>query len=281
MGDVIYNLVAWLIPLDCLQLRFMQRALCAIALLAPACALLGVPVVNLRMAFFSDAIGHAALAGVAAGLLIGIDPHISTMILALMMAAGILWVQSHSRLSTDTVIGVLAAGVVATGLALISRHREITRETTRFLYGDILTVTDADVLTMGIFTLVVIGILAWRSNRLLALSLNADLARAHGRLAAFDRWLFAAVLAIATVLAVRAVGVLLVTAMLIVPAATARNLGRSAASQPWIAAAVGLCCGVLGLIASAQSWCGAAAGPTMVLLSVLCFVASTVWLKIR
>jgi len=268
MLEPLLDLIAW-----CgVEHRFLQRAFLAVLLLAPACAVLGVPVINLRLAFMSDAIGHAALAGVAVGLLVGIDPRLSTALLALGMAAAILLVLAKGRLSPDTAIGVLAAGVVSAGLALISRQRELGREATRFLYGDVLTVSDGDLVLLLILAVVVWVVVAWRWNRWLALALHADLATVHGRAGVFDRLVFAVLVALVSVVAARVVGVLLVTAMLIVPAAAARCASRRASSQPWIAAGLGLVAGTGGLLLSALPVVATAAGPTMVLLEVALFV---------
>lgn len=261
---------------DWLESGFVQRALAAVALLCPACAMLGVPVVNLRMAFFSDAVGHAALTGVAVGVLVGLDPRLSTVLLALALGAAILLILRVSRLATDTIISVLASGVVAAGLALVSRNGMIRNQAAPYLYGNVLTVDDGDLLALAALAAATVGVLAWRSNRLLALALNPTLARAHGRAAAFDRWLFALLLAVASALAVRTVGVLLVTALLVVPAATARNLAGTAAKQPWLAACIGLVCGVGGVLLSLQPAIATPSGPTIVLLAVLLFAVSLV-----
>lgn len=256
---------------------FLQRALLAVILLAPLCALVGVPVVNLRLAYLTDAIGHTALAGVAVGLLIGIDPRLSTITLALGLGVAILAIARRSRLSTDTVIGILAATVVAAGLALLSRERGLAREAQRFLVGDVLTVTGTDLALLGGAAVLTIGILGWRWNRLLALAFDADLAAVHGRSGRADRLLLGLVLAVATALIVRSVGVLLATALVVIPAATARTLSARATLQPWLALAVALIAGVTGLLVSAQAWMATATGPTIVLVAAGLFGAATLW----
>ena len=109
------------LPLDCLQLRFMQQALFALLLLAPMASVLGVEVISFRMAFFSDAIGHSAFAGVALGLILAVDPHISMPLFGLLVGLGIMAVRRRSSLSSDTVIGIVFSAVVAFGLAVVSR----------------------------------------------------------------------------------------------------------------------------------------------------------------
>ncbi len=255
---------------------FLQRALLAVILLAPLCALVGVPVVNLRLAYLTDAIGHTALAGVAVGLLIGIDPRLSTVVLSLLLGVIILAVARRSRLSTDTVIGILASTVVAGGLALLSRERGLAREAQRFLVGDVLTVTPLDLGLLAAVAALTLGILGWRWNRLLALAFDPDLAQVHGRAGRADRLLLGVVLALSTALIVRSVGVLLATALVVIPAATARTLSSRAALQPWLALGAALVAGISGLLLSAQPTIATASGPTIVLMAALLFGLATV-----
>ncbi|WP_297217550.1 metal ABC transporter permease [uncultured Desulfovibrio sp.] len=262
------------IPLDCLQLSFMQQALLAILLLAPMTAALGVSVISFRMAFFSDAIGHSAFAGVALGLLLSLNPLFTMPAFGVLVGLGIMAVRRGSTLSADTSIGIVFSAVVAFGLAVVSRAPGMARNMQQFLYGDILTVSNTE---LG-FLLLLFGVLvvfAWVGyNRLLFIALNPVMARAHGVRVAAWQYAFAALLALVVMFAVRAVGVLLVTALLIVPAATARNLARTAGSMFWWAQAVSLCSGVGGLLLSAQEWLGTASGATIILLSCFCFLCS-------
>ena len=108
-----------LMPLECMQMRFMQTAMLGLILIAPMAALAGTQVVNFRMAFFSDAIGHSAFAGVAFGLLFALSPGITMPLLALIVGIGIMAVKQRSGLSTDTIIGVFFSAVVAAGLFVI------------------------------------------------------------------------------------------------------------------------------------------------------------------
>lgn len=263
------------IPLDCLQLSFMQQALLAIILLAPMTAALGVSVISFRMAFFSDAIGHSAFAGVALGLLLSINPLFTMPAFGVLVGLCIMAVRRGSTLSADTSIGIVFSAVVAFGLAVVSRAPGMARSMQQFLYGDILTVSSTE-LGFLLLLLVVLLFFEWIGyNRLLFIALNPVMARAHGVRVAVWQYAFAALLALVVMFAVRAVGVLLVTALLIVPAATARNLARTAGGMFWWAQAVALCCGVAGLLLSAQEWLATASGATIILLSCFCFLCST------
>ena len=263
------------IPLDCLQLSFMQQALLAIILLAPMTAALGVSVISFRMAFFSDAIGHSAFAGVALGLLLSINPLFTMPAFGVLVGLCIMAVRRGSTLSADTSIGIVFSAVVAFGLAVVSRTPGMARSMQQFLYGDILTVSSTE-LGFLLLLFVVLLFFEWIGyNRLLFIALNPVMARAHGVRVAVWQYAFAALLALVVMFAVRAVGVLLVTALLIVPAATARNLARTAGGMFWWAQAVALCCGVAGLLLSAQEWLATASGATIILLSCFCFLCST------
>jgi zinc transport system permease protein len=270
----LYNAVRAAVPLECMDARFMQRALVALVLLAPMCAAMGVQVVNFRMAFFSDAISHSAFAGVALGLLLGLDVHFSTALLGVVVGMGIVAVGRRSSLSTDTVIGVFFSAVVAFGLAVVSRDRNVARDLQRFLYGDILTIGDGEILCLGALAAVLAAFQAFGYNRLLYIGLNPVLAEVHGVRVAAYRYVFAALLSLVVVFAVWAVGVLLVTALLLVPAAAARNLARSAGTMFWWALLVGSTSAVAGLLISAQPSVATATGATVVLCSVAWFVVS-------
>jgi len=111
----IYALIS-MIPLDCLQMRFMQQALLGVLLLAPMASVLGVEVINFRMAFFSDAIGHSAFAGVALGLILAVPPRLAMPLFGILVGLGIMAVRRKSDLSSDTVIGIVFSAVVAFGL---------------------------------------------------------------------------------------------------------------------------------------------------------------------
>ena len=125
-----------------MQSRFMQQALLALLLLAPMTAAMGILVVNFRMAFFAEAISHSAFTGVALGMLLTVSPELTMPLFGLAVGLGIVAAQHHSSLASDTVIGVFFSGMVAFGLAMVSRDRSLARDMQRFLYGDILTIID-------------------------------------------------------------------------------------------------------------------------------------------
>lgn len=270
----VYDLLARLLPFEAFQAGFMQRALLGLLLISPMAAAMGVQVVNFRMAFFSDAISHSAFAGVALGLIFAISPGWTMPLFGLLVGLAIVAMQRRSTLSSDTVIGVVFAAVMAFGLAMVSRDRGVARDLQRFLYGDILTITEADLAALAALFVAVLAFEAWSYNRLLYLGLSPVLAHAHRvRIAAYQ-YAFAGLLALVVMFSIWAVGVLLVTALLVVPAAAARNLARSAGPMFWWAVLISIVSAVAGLAISAQEWAGTATGPTIVLCGFLCFLVS-------
>ena len=277
----LYTLLAQLLPFEAMQARFMQQALAGLLLLTPMTAVMGILVVNFRMSFFADAISHSAFAGVALGLLFVLDPDWTMPAFGLVVGLGIMVMQRHSSLSSDTVIGVFFSTMVAFGLAIVSRDRSLARDLQRFLYGDILTISDDQVLALFGLFLVVMAFLAISYNRLLYIGLNSTLAQAHRIRVAVLQYLFAGLLALIVMFAVQAVGVLLVTALLIVPAAAARNFARSAGSMFWWSLLVSLSSAVGGLLLSAQDWARTATGATIILVACLWFALSMVAASLR
>jgi len=277
----LYTLLAQLLPFEAMQARFMQQALAGLLLLTPMTAVMGILVVNFRMSFFADAISHSAFAGVALGLLFVLNPDWTMPAFGLVVGLGIMFMQRHSSLSSDTVIGVFFSTMVAFGLAIVSRDRSLARDLQRFLYGDILTISDDQLLALFGLFLVVMAFLAISYNRLLYIGLNSTLAQAHRIRVAVLQYLFAGLLALIVMFAVQAVGVLLVTALLIVPAAAARNFARTAGSMFWWSLLVSLSSAVGGLLLSAQDWARTATGATIILVACLWFALSMVATSLR
>lgn len=276
--DTIYNLLG-LLP--GLETRFMRQALLGLLLLTPMTAMLGVHVLNFRMAFFSDAVGHSAFAGLALGLILAAPPHTAALVFGVLVGLGIMAVQRRSGLSADASIGIVFSAVVAFGLAVVSRAPGIGRQIQQYLYGDILTITSAEIAVLAILlaVIVIFEILGW--NRMLALALSPSLARVDGVSAGFWQYVFAGLLALVVMFCVRAVGVLLVTAMLIVPAAAARNLARDMRGMFWYSILVAASSGAAGLWLSAQEWLATASGATVILVACAWFAVSSLVAKAR
>jgi len=273
----VYDLIGAVVPCQCLELTILRRALLGLLLLSPMAGAMGVQVVNFRMAFFSDAISHSVFAGVAFGVLLAVSPGWILPLFGLLVGLLIMLLMRRSSLSPDTVTGVIFSGVVAFGLVIVSREPTVSQNIEQFIYGDILTISDADILLMALLLTIVLGFQFFGFNRLLYISLHPVLARTHRVRVAAYQYLFAGLLALVVILVYSAVGVLLVTAMLVVPAAAARNFSRSAGGMFWWAMLVSSSSSVAGIIISAQEWANSAAGATVVLVSFFWFLLSIVY----
>ena len=265
------------IPLEIMEYEFMRMALLGLLIIAPMAAVCGTQVVSFNMSFFSDAIGHSAFAGVAVGLVLAVSPDLTMPLIALIVGLGIMAVKQRSGLSSDTVIGVVFSAVVAAGLAIVSLYPSAVRDSQMFLYGDILTISAEDIVLMLILAFVFLVFQLISFNRLICIELNPQLAKAHRIPVCVYQYFFAVMLSLVVIFSVKAVGVLLVTAMLITPAAAARNLASSYGKMLWISLAVGLFSAVAGLFLSAQEWMGTSTGSTIVLCSCLIFGISLIF----
>lgn len=266
--------LAGMLPLECMQFTFMQEAFWAIVILSPLAASAGIQVVNFRMSFFSDAIGHSVFAGVALGLLLSVSTTLSTAVLALLVGLGIMAMKRRSNLSSDTVIGVFYSAVAALGLALVSRNQSIAGNMQGFLYGDILTITRSEIGLLFLLGIVFFLFQIFAFNALMSIGLNEQLAKAHRIKTGLYQYSYVALLALIVIFSVKACGVLLVTALLIVPSAAARNVAESARGMFFLAALFGLVSGIGGLLLSAQEKIAASSGATIVLVSSLLFLGT-------
>lgn len=251
------------------QYEFMRTALWAVLLLVPLLSLLGTLVVNNRMSFFSDALGHSALTGVAIGVLAGVSEYRPVMVLFGVAFALLMNRIRRSRLSsTDTVIGVFSSVGVALGLTLLSARGNLSNYQS-LLVGDILSITPEELWTLA--AVLAVTVLVWVScfNGFFAVSISPSVAKSKGLPVGLLDNLFVVLVAVVVMLAIRWVGLLLINAMLILPAAAARNVARSMRSFHLLSVVFGLFAGTLGLMTSYYN--GIATGPTIILVLAAVF----------
>ena len=251
------------------QYDFMRNAFFAILLIMPLFMLLGTLVVNNGMAFFSDALGHSAMTGVGIGVILSVGNTNLVMVVFGILFALLMNRIRHSRLSsTDTVIGVFSSCGIALGLVILSRGGGFAKYQS-LLIGDILNISTTELISLAI-TLVVVALLwLFCFNRLHAVSINSSLARSKGiRVKLLDN-LFVVVIAVVVMMAIRWVGLLIINAMLILPAAAARNVARSMRSYHVYALLFSLFSGITGLILSYYN--AVATGPMIVLIAAALF----------
>lgn len=263
-----------MIDLTLLTLPFFQRALIVGLLLSLLMSLLGVIVILRRLSFFADAIGHAALTGIALGLLLQVNPFLSALIYAVLVAFGLAAVQRRSRLPLDSLLGVFFAASVALGVILVQRTPGYQSNLLAFLFGDILTVSRLDVVLTIIITAVALAALARLGKPFISLAFNPSLAKAEGvPVATLERTLLL-LLAALVALSIKIVGVILVTALLVIPAATAHNLATSLSRLFTLSALLGPLTVISGMLLSATL--NTAPGPTIILTGSSLFALSLI-----
>lgn len=274
--DLLFSATGHLLPFGFAEPFFMKRAILAMLFIAPAAAAVGVPLVHFRMAFFSDAIGHSAFTGVAIGVLLGVHPLLTMVAFGLFVAWAITLVRGRTELSPDTVIGVFFSTVIALGIAIISAQKGLTRNLQAYLYGDLLAVSETELLWMGMLLGVVGAYLFVAFNKIMLIGVHEGFAKSMGVPVRGLEISFALVVALVVTTAIRAVGILLVTALLVVPAAAARNVARGIVSAFWAAIAIAVVSGLLGIASS--YYLDTATGATVVLFASA-FFAITALLK--
>jgi len=218
--------------------EFLLYALAAGMGVALAAGPLGCFVVWRRMAYFGDATAHAAILGVAIALLSNLPIFLGVLIAALAMAV-LVAARRESGLAMDTLLGVAAHSALAIGLVAVSLVPGRPLDLEAYLFGDILSLSKWDLRVIWIGAIAILGILIWRWNAMLMATLNHDLASAEGLNPDRERLILSLTLAVLVAVAIKVVGALLITAMLIIPAATARSLGSTPERMAVIAAGLG------------------------------------------
>jgi len=242
------------IILQPLQYAFMTRGLFAAILVGIICAVIGTYVVLRGMAFFGDALAHSILPGVAIGYLIGDGARGPVFWWALLAAIGssigIGTISKNKKIKEDTAIGVIFAGMFALGVALISSVKSYTADLSHFLFGDVLGVSNADLLRIIIFGIIIIGIVIAFYKEFLLISFDHVMAATLRLPVRFLDYLLFILIAITIVVSLQTVGVALMVAMLVTPAATATLLSKRMTSIMLIAALLAAASAIIGLYLS-------------------------------
>ena len=262
------------ILIDLFTLPFMQRAFVAVLLLGVLCGVFGVFVVLRRMSFFADAIAHSSLAGIAIGILVGISPNLATLISSLLVATVIAALSNRTKQSLDTVIGIAYALALSIGVMLLSVSRGVATNLNTYLFGDILSIDWTMIAGIAAVTIIVLIALAklWRSFVLM--SLQSDVAAVQGIKVKQMEFVFMLLLAASVAVSIRVAGIILIGPLLIIPAATAKNVSRSLKETVVLSVIFALVAGVLGLMASYIF--NIPSGPTIIVASGLLFFASLI-----
>ena len=272
-----YSIIDTVLPFQWLEPNFMKNALLAMLVAAPLFGALGSFVVSNKMSFFSDAIGHSALTGIAFGVLLGIrDPLIAMVGFSLILGFAIITVKTRGKSSADTIIGVFSSTSVALGIVLLSSTGNFARYQ-KYLIGDILSITPQEILLLAVGAVGAAILWIARYNKMLLANLHRTLAKSRGIRVFATEQLFALLTALIVTIAIRWTGLLIINALLVLPAAAARFVTRSSRGYLLVAILISLLSSVVGLAAS--YYLGAASGATIVLVNgaifLICLVTGT------
>jgi ABC-type Mn2+/Zn2+ transport system permease subunit len=256
--------------LDPLGYQFFLRALVASAVVGVVCAVVGSYMVLRGLAFMGDALSHSAFPGVVVAYMIKGPFYLGAAIAAVATALAIGWVTRRGHLRTDTAIGVLFAGMFALGIFLFSRIPNYVGDLFGFLFGEVLGISTADLIALVVLAALVLAVVALLWKELLYTTFDPLGAAASGLPVARLDYLLLALIALTIVVSLQAVGIILVVAMLVTPAATAQLLTRSFGRLLVTAVAIGLVAPAIGLYVS--YWLDAASGATIVLVETAIFL---------
>ncbi len=277
--DIIYNILETILPFDFMEYAFMKNAFLAIILVTPIFAILGTMIVNNKMAFFSDALGHSALTGIALGTLLGIsNMNISMIIFAIIFAVLLNIVKNKTSYGADTIISVFSSIAIALGLAILAQTGSFNQYS-NYLVGDILSISKAEIIYLSIAFIIVF--IFWHTlfNKLNAISINPALAKSKGINVKLIDNIFAISIAIMVMLSIRWVGILLINSMMILPAASSRNIAKNMRSYHTYSIIFAIVSGVAGLIISYYS--NIPTGPMIVILSGIIYFVTFALRKIK
>lgn len=270
--DLIYKIMETVLPFSFMQFDFMKNALLAVLLLTPLFGMLGTMAVNNKMAFFSDALGHSALTGIAIGVVLGIgNPIVCMVIFGILFGLGIRKVKSSAKASSDTVISVFSSASIAIGIVILSQNGGFAKFSS-YLIGDILTISPSYVKILAVVLIATYIVWYFLFNKLLLTSINPSLSASRGIKNAVVENIFVVLLATVVMLSIKQVGILTINSLLILPAASARNIASNSRQYHISATIIAMVCGVLGLILS--FYMNTSAGASMVILLAVVYFAT-------
>ncbi|MEE0768888.1 MAG: metal ABC transporter permease [Clostridia bacterium] len=263
--DVIYTVLEFLLPFEFMDYTFMKNALLAILLITPIFAILGTMIVNNKMAFFSDALGHSALTGIAIGMLLGISNiNISMILFAVIFALLLNFIKNKTTYGADTIISVFSSIAIALGLAILAQTGNFNKYSS-YLVGDILSITPAEILYLFITFIAIMLFWYFMFNKLNVISINKTLAKSRGINTKLIDNIFVILIAVIVMISIRWIGILLINSLLILPAAASRNIAKNMRSYHLLSVIFSMFSGIVGLILS-YYW-NIPTGPMIVIIS--------------
>ena len=273
-----YSIIDFLFPFEWAQYNFMKNALLGVLLVTPMFGILGTMVVNNKMSFFSDALGHSALTGIAVGVMFGVNNTLVSMLaFSILLTVAIINVKNTKNSSVDTIIGVFSSSAVALGIVILSYNGGFNKYSS-YLIGDLISISSSDIYMLIISFIVVLLIWFTCFNKFLLVSINHTFARSRGVNIKFYEYVFTILIAVIVTISIQWVGILVISSMMILPAASARNIANNIRQYHIYSILIAVISGILGLFISYQFGC--ATGATIVLISSL-FFAITYFMSLR
>ena len=270
--EVIYAVMENVLPFSWVSFTFMKNAFLAVLLITPLFGLVGTMIVNNKMSFFSDALGHCALTGIAIGVLLGVSNYSFAMLcFSILFALGISVIMQSETASSDTIIGVFSSAGIALGIFILSLSGGIGKYSS-FLVGDILSITKEEIAILAVTLLIVLFVWVVSFNKFLISGLNSEMAVSKQINVRFYKNLFAILIAVIVTISLKWVGILMINSLLVLPAAAARNLARNMKSYHLMSVGFSFFSGISGLLIS--YYIGTSAGSTIVLVSAVIFFVS-------
>ncbi len=246
----LYGVLDYLLPFAWADHNFMKNALLAVLLVCPAFGLLSTMIVNNRMVFFADSLGHSALTGIGLGVILGLSDPLGSMVLfSALLAIAIVLVKNLELASTDTVIGVFSTTAVALGIVILSRGGGFNKYS-RYLIGDLLSITPAEITGLALMALLVLLFWFVLFNRLLLVSVNGSLAKSRGVSVSLVEILFNILTAVIVAFSIKWVGLLIISSLLVLPAAAARILSTNMRQYHLLSLLFATISGISGLVIS-------------------------------
>ena len=263
--EVIYDILEVILPFDFMSYTFMKNAFLAILLVSPIFAIVGTMIVNKKMAFFSDALGHSALTGIAIGMLLGMtNINISMILFAVIFALLLNFIKNKTTYGADTIISVFSSIAIALGLAMLSQSGNFNKYSS-YLVGDILSISEAEIGYLFLVFILTFVFWYYLFNKLNAVSLNTTLAKSKGINVKTMENIFAVLIAIMVMISIRWVGILLINSLIILPAASSRNIAMNMRTYHLFSILIALFSGITGLIISYYQ--NIPTGPMIVIIS--------------
>ncbi|MBC5629554.1 metal ABC transporter permease [Clostridium sp. NSJ-6] len=269
MLESLYRFIDIILPFQWVQYDFMKNALIAVLLVTPLFGILGTMVVNNKMAFFADSLGHGAFTGIAIGILVGgISPTWGATIFSIFFAIAITLIKNKGNSSTDTIIGVFSSIAIALGLVLMSLGGNMNKFSS-YLVGDLLSISPKEILMLVVLFVVILLIWSFIFNKLLLVSINSSLAKSRGTNNLLIELLFTITIAVVVTITVNWVGLLIINSLLVLPAAAARNVSKNIRQYHLISILISISSGIIGLVLS--YYLNTVTGATIVLISAVMF----------